>query len=121
MPKKICLVEDNKAINKLFSTLLKKANYEVTSFPSGHETLEWIKNNKADIFVLDFLLPDMTGKEVMNAIRENEDNKTAKIIAVTGFTTDKNIDIDPDTGFDKCLSKPVDTNAFMDTVAKLIG
>ncbi len=120
MSRVVCIVEDNKAINRLFTTLLKKAGYEVHPFENGYTMLEWIKENKADIFILDYLLPDMTGVEVLKRVRNNDNNKSAKIVAVTGFATDDNIANISDSEFDGYLTKPVNTNTFVDAINKIL-
>ena len=120
MSKVACIVEDNKAINRLFTTLLKKSGYDVHPFENGYALIEWIKGNVADIFILDYLLPDMTGVEVLENVRANENNKAAKIVAVTGFATDDNIANLKNSGFDSYLTKPVNTSTFVDAINKIL-
>lgn len=120
MSKVICVVEDNKAINKLFSTLLKKSAYTVHSFANGNDLIDWIKQNVADLFVLDYLLPDMTGIDILTKIKASDNNKNAKTLAITGFATDDNLVNINKSGFDGYLTKPVDTGNFIETINNIL-
>lgn len=121
MSKVVCVVEDNKAINKLFSTLLTKSEYTVHSFGNGNDLIDWLTQNVADLFILDYLLPDMTGVEILKKIKESNTNKNAKILAVTGFATEDNVMNIKNSGFDGYLTKPVDTGLFMKTINNILS
>lgn len=117
----ICIVEDNKSINKLYSTLLKKAGYLPEAFFDGKTAYEWLKNNNAACLVLDMLLPDMNGPDLLNLIRELPNCKNVPAIAVTGFALGKDKEQFLNLGFDFYMPKPINTASFVSQVKEVIA
>ena len=67
----ICVIEDNTPIRKLFCTLLKKAGFTTIDFPDGTSSVNWLRsNNHPHAVIVDILLPDINGTEVLKVIRE---------------------------------------------------
>ena len=62
--KRILLVEDDNFLNQLYTDLLKKEGYEVTSVIDGETALEKIRTNSWDLILLDVVLPGKSGFEV---------------------------------------------------------
>ncbi len=117
----ICIIEDNKPIRKLFSTLLKKANYETIEFADGQSVIEWLgNNNMPSAFILDILLPDQSGIDILNIIRQKPNGVSIPIIAVTGFATANDRQKYIDLGFDYYISKPINTGTFVDEIKQAI-
>jgi CheY-like chemotaxis protein len=116
----ICVIEDNKPVRKLFTTLLAKSGYSVFDFETGNEAIDWLKNNQPDIILSDILLPDTSGKEVLIAIRELPYGKTVPVIAITGFAHASDRQKYLDLGFDAYIPKPINTVTFVKEVQDII-
>jgi DNA-binding response OmpR family regulator len=118
--KKICIIEDMSAINRLYITILKKSGYECVNFFDGKSAKEWLKTNTPSCIVLDILLPDMSGTDLLKFIRDLPNGENIPIIAVTGFAHGKDKQQFLDLGFDHYISKPINTNTFVDEVISVI-
>ncbi len=116
----ICLIEDNKAIRKMFGILLNKTGYQIQEFEDGKTAVEWINNNTAKCIIVDILLPDMNGTEIMSVIRKLPGGDKIPIIAVTGFAHPSDREKYLAMGFDDYISKPVDTTTFANLVKQII-
>lgn len=116
----ICLIEDNKAIRKMFGILLNKAGYNIQEFEDGKKAVEWLNNNTPKCIIVDILLPDMNGTEIMNFIRKLPGGGEIPIIAVTGFAHPSDREKYLASGFDDYISKPVDTTTFANIVKQII-
>jgi CheY-like chemotaxis protein len=116
----ICLIEDNKAIRKMFGILLNKAGYQTQEFEDGKSAVEWLNKNTPKCVIVDILLPDMNGTEIMSAIRKMPDGGSVPIIAVTGFAHPSDREKYLIMGFDDYISKPVDTTTFAKIVSGII-
>lgn len=87
--KKIILVEDDPTIIDIYSTLMKKAHFDVRVIGSGQEVINMVKNiengeeSKPDIILLDLILPDINGIEVFKEIKKNKKTKDIKIFILT--------------------------------------
>jgi len=119
--KSIVVVEDNAAIRKLFCTLLKKQGYEVTDFGNGESVLKELTNLKPDLMVLDILLPDVNGTELIGKIRAISHCSNVPVVAVTGFATEQDEKKFKELGFNGYLSKPINTDTFIGEIKKHIN
>ncbi len=113
MEKKVCVIEDNTPNRKLFVMLLKKSGYEVFDFEGAQSALEWLKANTIEFVLMDILLPDMNGMELIQYIRQIPNLKKIKIVAITAFTSTLDQHKFAQVGFDGFVSKPVNTATFV--------
>lgn len=112
MNKKVCVIEDNTPNRKLFAMLLKKAGYEVFDFENATTALSWLQNNSIDIALIDILLPDMNGTELLDHIKKMPNQSNIKAIAITGFSSSSDRNKFLSKGFDGYFSKPINTSTF---------
>lgn len=103
MAKKILLVEDEKDICDLYALNLSNAGFDVTKAYNGNQALQNFQSQKYDILLLDIMLPDINGIEVLKKLRT--DHKTVKIIMLTNLTADKTINEAYENGADGYLLK----------------
>lgn len=82
--KKILLIEDETFISELYVRALKKGGYDPTVIIDGQVALEEAKTNKYDIILLDIMLPNMTGTDILRELR-TVPNFKAKIIITTNL------------------------------------
>lgn len=68
-PIKVLCAEDEHFISELYTRALSKAGYEVTSVIDGVETLKAAQTDAYDIILLDIMMPNMTGLEILDALR----------------------------------------------------
>ena len=116
----ICLIEDNKAIRKMFGILLNKAGYSIQEFEDGKTAIDWLNSNTSLCIIVDILLPDMNGTEILGIIRKLPGGSSIPVIAVTGFAHPSDREKYLAMGFDDYISKPVDTQTFANLVKQII-
>lgn len=105
---KILLVDDNELNIKVASTLLKKYNFNIDSCTSGKECLDKIRQgNKYDIIFLDDMMPRMSGKETLQALKKI-DGFNIPVIALTANAISGMKEEYLASGFDDYLSKPIE-------------
>jgi len=80
----ILVVDDDASIRGLLRQLFE-GNYEVLCAPCGNETLKLLGNRNVDLVLLDYLLPDMDGIEVLEDIRRRWPG--TGVILITGYGT----------------------------------
>lgn len=85
--KKVFLVEDDSAIVDIYQIVMKKAHFAVQVFQSGQEAIKCINEMKMedrpDIFLLDLILPDVDGMEILKAVRQNAITKDAAVFILS--------------------------------------
>jgi DNA-binding response OmpR family regulator len=67
--KRVLLVDDEARIGKILTIALKLHGYDIITTSSGAEAIELIKTSSPDIVLLDILLPDITGLDVLEKVR----------------------------------------------------
>ena len=82
-PRKIVLVDDSPVIRRLYTRLFQKAGFNIITSSTGREGCEMILREQPDGAVVDYLLNDISGLEVCEAIRENEDGQNVKLFLFT--------------------------------------
>lgn len=103
LPKKIYLVEDEKSLNILLEKYLQREGYEVTTFSNGKSAIERIKD-VPDLWILDIMLPDIDGYEIIKTIKEN--NKSTPVIFMSARNEELDRVVGLELGSDDYLSKP---------------
>ena len=76
---KIAIVEDDALLAQMYSQKFKKDGYEVIRADDGKKGLELIKQEKPSLVLLDIMMPEMNGLEVLKALKEDSDNKINSI------------------------------------------
>jgi DNA-binding response OmpR family regulator len=87
--KKILCIEDEHFISELYVRSLKKAGYEVVVAVDGLKGLEEAKKGEYDIVLLDIMLPNLTGIEILKQLRADKPDLKSKIIITTNLEQDE--------------------------------
>ncbi len=87
MPKKILLIDDDPDLLNAVSMILESKSYEVAAAFGGIEGLEKAKTEKPDLILLDILMPDMSGLDVLRKMKE-EKIKHSRVIVLTVLADD---------------------------------
>lgn len=103
MPKKIYLVEDEKNLNILLEKYLLREGYEVTTFFDGNSAMDRIKD-MPDLWILDIMLPDTDGYEIIRKIKEVDKNTPVIFMSARNEELDRVVGLE--LGSDDYLSKP---------------
>lgn len=85
----ILVVEDNDDLAFGLSTTLEDAGYEVTVASDGESAIASAKSRKPDLVILDLMLPDMTGYDVLQSMRRGRVESPVVILTARGAETDK--------------------------------
>ena len=115
---KILLVEDSKQLNKALSTVLKRNSFVVDSAFDGDGALFFIKEYKYDAIILDVMIPEINGIEVLKKARK--DGVQTPIILLTAKSTTEDKIVGLDAGADDYLTKPFVVEELLARVRALI-
>ena len=89
MAAKIAIIEDEVTIAEMYQFKLKKDGYTVEVARSGNTGLELVETFRPDLILLDLMLPEMTGDEILARIRAKDWGKSIKIIVLTNIGRDE--------------------------------
>lgn len=121
-PQKILLIEDEELIIDLLSKKLFQEGYQVFLARNGREGLEKISLIKPDLILLDIVMPEMDGFEVLEKISQNTEMKDIPVIIISNSGQPVELDRAKNLGAKDCLVKTqFNPQEVVDKVRKQIG
>lgn len=85
MATKIALIEDDQAISQMYRFKFEAEGYTVETAENGKLGLEMVEKMKPDIILLDLMMPEMNGDEMLAALRKTTWGKNIKVIILTNM------------------------------------
>ena len=85
MPAKIAIVEDDQAISQMYRIKFEAEGYTVETAENGKLGLELAESMKPDIILLDLMMPEMNGDEMLAKLRKTPFGKSTKVIILTNM------------------------------------
>jgi len=118
---KILVVEDNALNIKLFCDLLTAHGHQPEAVLDSRLALEAARSFKPDLVITDIQLPHVTGIELMELIRKDEDLHDVPIMAVTAYSGVGDDERIRAAGAQAYVSKPISVVRFAETVEELLA
>ena len=119
---KILAVDDNQSNLTVVKLLLKRTGIVPDLCSSGSRAIEMCREKKYDLILLDHMMPQPDGIEVLHAIRKEgaSKNKDTKVIVLTANAVAGSRQMYLDEGFDDYLTKPLDSKILEQTVKQML-
>lgn len=105
---KIFCVEDDDSIRELTVYALNTVQFEAKGFESGKQFFEALRKEKCDLILLDIMLPDMDGYEILRTLKTNPQTKDIFVIMLTAKAERMDKIKGLDSGADDYVTKPFD-------------
>ena len=102
----IYIVEDDESIREIETIALKNSNYIVSAFENAKEFYKKLDELVPDLILLDVMLPDESGYDIVRKLRKRPATQEIPIIMVTAKTTEMNMIKGFDGGADDYIKKP---------------
>jgi DNA-binding response OmpR family regulator len=87
--KSILLVEDDEFIRELYKRQFEKAGFHIDAAMNGADGFALARENVYDLLLLDIMMPDMTGIDLLNKLRQEEKTKSTQVIFLTNLGQEK--------------------------------
>lgn len=116
----IYIVEDDINIREIESFALKNSGYQIQDFSNAKDFYRAVKDKKPDLALLDIMLPDEDGMEILQKLRKNPETKRLPIIMVTAKTTEIDRVKGLDSGADDYIIKPFGVMELISRVKALL-
>lgn len=85
MATKIAIIEDDQAISQMYRMKFEAEGFEVETAENGKLGLELVDKMRPDIILLDLMMPEMTGDQMLIKLRETPWGKDVKVIILTNM------------------------------------
>lgn len=112
----ILVIDDEEGIRKLLATILTENGYNVDTAANGEEAIRKANEKVYNIALIDIMLPDISGVELLTQIKEVKP-RTRKII-MTGNPSFQNAVEALNRGADAYVMKPLDVEKMLNTIAE---
>lgn len=88
--KTVLIIEDDRFIGEMYVRSLRKADYDVDWMVDGSDGLVAARNKQYDLIILDIMLPEMRGSEILSALRGQGKDLVpdTRIVVLTNFDQD---------------------------------
>jgi len=121
MSKTVLIVEDNELNMKLFNDLLETRGCRIVQTRNGVAAVELARKHRPDLILMDIQLPEVSGLEVTQWLKDDEALRSIPVIAVTAFAMKGDEEVIRQGGCEAYISKPISVTSFLDTVRRFIG
>jgi signal transduction histidine kinase/CheY-like chemotaxis protein len=109
--RKVLVVDDNVAAAKTLSTLIKMLGNDVRTATNGQEAVEMAEEFQPELIIMDIGMPVMDGYDAARTIRSMPWGQHVRLVALTGWGQESDIQKSRSAGFDQHLVKPVELAA----------
>ena len=101
----VLVVEDDSFLRKLLCDKLRHEGFELHEATNGQEALDFLKNNQPILMLLDLMMPDVNGLQVLEAVRRDERIKDIPVIVLSNVGEKQTIERIQQLGADDYLIK----------------
>ncbi|MEM7178819.1 MAG: response regulator [Pseudomonadota bacterium] len=119
MPKRVLLAEDEPHIIESLSFLLNRAGFDIDTEMNGAKALDEALNNPPDVMLLDVMLPDIDGFEMLRQLRADPRTTGLPVVMLTAKGQREDRDRATRLGADVFITKPFSNTEVVDTVTRL--
>lgn len=104
---KIVIIEDEPDTAEMYAEMMRISGYDVVKFFGGLPAIDRLRDQDADAIVLDLMMPDLSGLEVLNYIQNQPDLAQLPVVIVSAKTLPEDIAKGLNAGAMAYLTKPV--------------
>ncbi len=119
--KTIMVVDDNPDIITIVKTILEGKGFQVLSASSGAECLEALKTQKPDLIVLDIMMPEMDGLEVLTRLKGMPGFASIPVVLLTAKVQYEDVLGGYKLGADYYITKPFTSTQLINGINLLLG
>ena len=117
-PRIMLIIDDEERVSRVLAQYFTIKGYQVTTFTSGEDALTQAETLKPQVILLDLMMPDMSGFEVLQRLKQRHPQWPVVIVSATDRQ-----EAEPralQLGADAFLTKPVDFSTLSATIDRLI-
>jgi two-component system sensor histidine kinase ChiS len=120
-PKSVMIIEDEPDAAELFAEMMRLNGFRVLKTYSGKPAMELIAQQKPDLIILDIMMPDISGLDVLHSLRADAALAAIPVVIVSAKATAEDIRTGLEAGASIYLTKPVAYMDLKNAVDSLVG
>jgi DNA-binding response OmpR family regulator len=119
--KKVLAIDDSVTNNVLLEAILTNKGYQIYTVLNAKEANAVLKKENIDLILLDLLMPEISGVDLLKTLKNNDNTKLIPVMIVSAVSDPETKHEVMDLGADDFLNKPIDINLFIEKVENLIS
>lgn len=120
--KRVLIVDDEPSVLGFIESALRlEGDYEIATASDGFEAGRQVTAFRPDLIILDLMLPGVDGFEICRRVKKDPATQDMRILVITGFATDENVEKVLRYGADGYLEKPLKLRDLREKVHELLG
>ena len=119
--RRVLLIEDEPNIIEAIRFILSRDGWRVDTHSDGQTALETVRQKSPDLIILDVMLPNRSGYDILNDIRSEEDTKGLPVLMLTARGQKKDRELAEKLGVNRFMTKPFSNGEILATVRELAG
>lgn len=121
MPGRVLLIEDEPNIIEAIRFILSRDGYRVDTHSDGSTALEAIRARSPDVVILDVMLPNRSGYDILHDLRGDADMGGLPVLMLTARGQKKDRELAEKLGATRFMTKPFANNEILAAVRELAG
>jgi two-component system, chemotaxis family, chemotaxis protein CheY len=118
----ILVVDDFSTMRRIITNVLKQLGYEnIVEAEDGTKALSILESQPVDFVITDWNMPQMSGLDLLKAIRASKDRKNIPVLMVTAEAMQENIIAAAQAGVNNYIVKPFDAKTLADKINKIFS
>ena len=117
----ILIVEDNFVLTDILELKLKQEGYSVQKTGNGKVGLKMAKEQNPELLILDIMLPEMNGFEILRELRKKDQTKNMKVLILTSKGREKDLKAGFELNANEYMTKPFSVEELLMRIKRLIG
>jgi putative two-component system response regulator len=118
---RVLVVDDDDQVSRLLQRILSSGGYAVEHLSTGEAAIDRVRSGEADLVLLDLILPDRSGIEVLESIRSDPATRLLPVVMLTGQATDVDKLRAQAAGVTDFIFKPVTAGELLPRVRALVA
>lgn len=119
--RRVLLIEDEPNIIEAIRFILSRDGWRVDTHADGKTAVEAVRMRSPDLIILDVMLPNRSGYDILNDLRDAEETQDVPVLMLTARGQKKDRELAQRLGANRFMTKPFSNGEILDTVRELVG
>jgi len=119
--RRVLLIEDEPNIIEAIRFILSRDGWRVDTHSDGETAVEAVQNRAPDLVILDVMLPNRSGYDILNDLRNLDETKALPVLMLTARGQKKDRELAEKLGVNRFMTKPFSNADILATVRELVA
>jgi DNA-binding response OmpR family regulator len=121
MTRRVLLIEDEPNIIEAVSFILSRDGWEVKTHSNGHDAMDVVRSQNADLVILDVMLPGRSGFDILKDIRADADLAQTPVLILTARGQERDREMAERAGVNRFMTKPFSNADVLEVVRSMVS